>query len=108
MQVALDLFHHRRNAGGIGNLQPAGLRRDHLLDGASRGARGDIGKGIAPAGQSGIGRDLDQHHVERGDCGRALAKARDTGVIGDADMVRPHIGDFHDAVPLSGERLQRV
>ncbi|MGC0320222.1 hypothetical protein ABIG06_000851 [Bradyrhizobium sp. USDA 326] len=108
MQIALDLFHHRGNAGSIRHLHPAGLRRDHLLDGAARGAGADIGEGIAPAGQPGIGRDLDEHHVERGNRGSTLAEVCDTGVIGDADMMRPHIGDLHDPVPLSRERFQRV
>ena len=67
MQVALDAIHERGNAGGIRHLEAARLRRDHLGDGLGGGLRTHIAPGIAPAGQPGVGRNLDDDDVDRCD-----------------------------------------
>ena len=95
MQIALDLFHEGRDSGRIRDFLARGLRRDHLLDRRARGPRADVRKGIAPAGEAGVGRDLDQNHIERRDRRGALPEARYAGVIGNADVVRPDVGDQH-------------
>ena len=64
--------------------------------------RTDVAEGIAPAGEPGVGRDLDQHDVERRNRRGALLEARNARVVGDADVVRPDIGDQHGFPP---ERL---
>jgi hypothetical protein len=91
MQVALDLFHEGGNICRVGNLEPLRLRRNHFLDGGAGGSRTDIGKGIAPAGDAGIGGNLNHDDFQRRNCRRTLLETRDPGVIGDADMVRPDI-----------------
>ena len=105
MQVALDLFHEGGNISRVGNLEAARLRRDHFLDGGAGRPRADIGKGVAPAGDAGIGGNLDHHDFQRRDRRGALLEARDPGVIGDADMVRPDIGDQHGSLQSRSDTL---
>jgi hypothetical protein len=100
MQVALDLFHEGGNTCRVGDLLALRLRRNHFLDGGAGGSRADIGKGIAPASDAGIGGNLDHDDFQRRDGSRALLEARDTGVIGNADMMRPDIGDQHGSPPF--------
>ena len=99
VQIALDLLHGCRDPGGIGDFEAARLRRDHLLDRGASGPRTDVSEGIAPAGEAGVGQDLDQHHVERRDRGGALPEARRSRIVGNADMVRPDVGDLHHRPP---------
>ena len=73
MQVALDLFHEGGNACRVGNLEALRLRRDHFLDGGAGGPRADIRKGVAPAGDAGIGGNLDHDDFQRRDGRRRLA-----------------------------------
>ena len=105
MQVALDLFHEGGNISRVGNLEALRLRRDHFLDGSVGCPRADIRKGIAPAGDAGIGGDLDHDDLQRGYGGSALLEARDPGVIGDADVVRPDIGDQHGSLQSRADTL---
>src|SRR5205807_279795 len=98
MQVALDLFHEGWNFSRVGDLEAAYLRRNHFLDGGIAGSRADIGKGVSPAGDAGIGGNLDHDDFQRRDGRSALLEARHAGVIGNADMVRPDVGDQHGSL----------
>ena len=49
MQIALDLLHERGDPGGIGNLEAARLRRDHLLDCGAGGPRTDVSRRHRPS-----------------------------------------------------------
>jgi hypothetical protein len=100
MQLALDLFHEGGDAGGVGHRQAANLRRDHLVDRGAGGSRADIGEGIAPAGDAGVGRDFDQHDIDRRGGGNAMPEAGHAGIIGNADMVRPDVRDQHAVSPF--------
>ena len=95
MQIALDLFHEGGDSGCIRNRVAAGLRRDHFVDGGEGCPRADIAEGIAPAGDAGIGRNLDHDDLQRRNCRSALPEARHPGIIGDADMMGPDVGDQH-------------
>ena len=67
VQVALDAIHERRNAGGIRDLEAARLRRNHLGDGLCGRLRTHVAPGVAPAGQPGVSRNLDDDDVDRRD-----------------------------------------
>src|SRR6266566_8039136 len=95
VQVALDLLHERRDSRRIRDIEAARLRRNHLLDGGAGAPWADVTESVAPAGDPGIRRDLDDHHVERGDRGSTLPEARNASVIRNAQMVRPDVRDLH-------------
>src|SRR6516165_9453865 len=95
MQIAMDLLHESGDCGGIGNLLATRLRRDHFLYRRAGASWADVAEGVAPAGEAGIGRNLDDDNVERRNRRGALPKARSARVIGNADMVRPDVRDQH-------------
>jgi hypothetical protein len=102
VKVALDVFHEGRNVLGIWCLLASGLRRDHLVDGCASSLRANVTKGIAPAGEAGIRRDLDEGHIKRSNGRGPLPEAGDAGVIGNADVVCPDVGDQHGIPLISG------
>ena len=110
MQLLLKPIHESRNGGGIRYRLPNGARRDHLLDRGDDRVRTGIGEGIAPAGQSGVGDNFDQHDIERRRAFAGLREIRRTRVERNTDVVgNDSVDDHCGSLRLTGrEPIERV
>src|SRR5712672_4315679 len=95
MQIALNAIHESRNALGIGNFEASGLWRNHLFNGCYSCPWAGITEGIAPAGEAGVRRKLDDDHIERGNCRGALFETRNACVERNTDVVCLDVCDQH-------------